>query len=134
MASNLDFERCGGKYITNGIYNDLLQYSRSTSHLDLRRSITRIIQNELQLYYMAIKDYFNVIYELFYNHIHLFILAIMEFYRKFLNIMENMKKKAIIKHIVNDKINQIQDKMMQYQLKKTSSTLYIGNRIILCGL
>ncbi len=83
---------------------------------------------------MDSQDYFNVIYELFYNHIHLFILAIMEFYRKFLNIMENMKKKAIIKHIVNGQINQIQDIMMQYQLQKTSSTLYIGNRIILCGL
>eukprot|EP01083_Nonionella_stella_P001453 4164_1 len=105
MASNLDFERCAGKYITNGIYNDLLQYSRSTSHLDLGMPIKRIIQNELNLYSMDIQDYFNVIYELFYNHIHLFILAIMEFYRKFLNIMENMKKKVIIKHIVNGKIN-----------------------------
>ncbi len=83
---------------------------------------------------MDIKHYCKVIYGLFYIYIHLFILMIIEFYGIFANILNNMIKKGLQKHIINDKMVQIYEIMMKYQLKKKFMTLYIGNTIILYGL
>ncbi len=58
----------------------------------------------------------------------------MEFCRILLNIMDNMMKKVNHKHIINGKKVQIYDIKMEYQLQKTFMILYIGNRMILCGL
>ncbi len=48
--------------------------------------------------------------------------------------MDNMMKKLLQKHIFNGKMIQIHEIMMEYQLQKNSMVLYIGNRMILCGL
>eukprot|EP01083_Nonionella_stella_P285910 973157_1 len=131
MASNLHFAKCGSNFIINVVYSDLLQYYRSNRYLVLQFTLENIIPNQLQLCFMDIKDYLEVIYAVFYKYYHLFMVVIIEFYGIFLN---NMKKKVIHKHIINGTMNQIHDIMMKYQLQKTSIALYIENKMILHGL
>eukprot|EP01083_Nonionella_stella_P285911 973158_1 len=134
MASNLHFERCGSNFIINVIYSDLLQYYRSNRYLVLQFTLEKIIPNQLQLCFMDIKDYLEVIYAVFYKYYHLFMVVIIQFYGIFLNIRNNMKKKVIRKHIINGTMHQMHDIMMEYQLQKTFMVLYIGYKMILHGL
>ncbi len=93
-----------------------------------------MVQNALVLRFMDIKDYFNAFYCVVYKYMYLSMLVIMELYGIFLHIIEIIMKKLIQKPIRNDKMVQIDEIIMKYQLEKTSMALFIRNQMILCEL
>eukprot|EP01083_Nonionella_stella_P032098 87844_1 len=79
MASNVDFERCDSKYIRIVTYNDLRKNYRSITHSVLDFTLKKVIPNGLQLCFMDINVYLDVIYGVYYLFIYSLFWIFIEF-------------------------------------------------------